>query len=209
VKLEVPVESRFLNELRPTQIDAVLESEHALIAVECKFTEHGGGCSQIRERRGGGSRQCDGSYRLQTNPSNGREARCALSGKGIRYWDYVPRMFGFEAGIDHSPCPFSGEWFQWMRNLAAAHAMAEMSSPPREAATLVVYADAPDLPAAETDWTAFRRMLRPDVRFDVLSYQEFIALFRSAARFAGLPGTVWQELDLWVRGKIARVAGRS
>ena len=106
-----------------------LEASGHLVLFECKFTEPGGGaCSQPRPLSAGkyrGVRQCTGSYTSQRNPANGVTEACALSGKGIKYWEWVPAVLGYEADRVYSPCPFAGPDFQWMRNLVAAVAMAE------------------------------------------------------------------------------------
>lgn len=73
-----------LNEKVVTQVDAAAVGGSAIILFECKFTEEGGSCSQTKpdsKKRVA----CSGSYAMQVNPQNGVEARCALSGKGIRY----------------------------------------------------------------------------------------------------------------------------
>jgi hypothetical protein len=64
----------------------------------------------IREGAHIGKRQCDGMYRSQTNPVNGKTSRCALSGKGMRYWDVIPKLFDYDAQVDHidTACPFKG-----------------------------------------------------------------------------------------------------
>jgi len=150
VKLEWTDPDRLLGERRATQVDAIAFSARAAILFECKFTEPGGGCSQPNKLSSGrhkGKRQCSGSYEVQVNPASGVEARCALTGKGIRYWDHIPQVFGLDAGEDYRPCPFSGDAFQWMRNSVLA---ARLSSS-RGIATRVVatFADAPGLPAAD------------------------------------------------------------
>lgn len=105
-----------------TAVDVVLSSPHVLIFVECKFTETGGAkCSQRKPIAKGAHRgivQCNGNYALQTNLANGLTARCALTAKAIRYWEVIPEVFDLSAEIDHSPCPFAGPWFQWMRKRA-------------------------------------------------------------------------------------------
>jgi hypothetical protein len=80
-----------LGERRPTQVDAIAFGKRAVLVIECKFTESGGGCSQPNPIRGKsahrGQRQCNGDYAMQVNPVNRVEARYALSGKRIRYWE--------------------------------------------------------------------------------------------------------------------------
>jgi hypothetical protein len=59
-----------------TQVDVLLHNQTSVVMLECKFTEAGGGpCSQPKPLSSGphrGLRQCDGTYREQTNPVNGK-----------------------------------------------------------------------------------------------------------------------------------------
>jgi hypothetical protein len=125
VHLEWHDPENHLREKQPTWVDAVARSPRALILFEGKFTEgDGGSCSQTQPLRTGrrkGLRQCTGGYMWQVNPANGREARCALTAKGLRYWDVIPRVFDYDAGQSYFECPFAGPWFQWMRNLTLCH----------------------------------------------------------------------------------------
>ena len=59
-----------------------------------------------------GLRQCDGNYASQINPANGAMARCALTGKGILYWQHIPELFGLGAEQDYHPRPFRGDHYQ-------------------------------------------------------------------------------------------------
>ncbi len=60
------------------------------------------------ERRGrDSSQQCNGNYELQINPrENKAESRCALSGKGILYWDVIPEVFRYDVAVDQAPRAF-------------------------------------------------------------------------------------------------------
>ena len=95
-----------LNEPRPTSVDAFLDGR-TRVAVEVKFTESEfGRCSRPRiplrdvnfERD-----HCDGTYSRQRK----RAQRCSLSEQGIQYWEFVPKLFTWDAGIEHRPCPMS------------------------------------------------------------------------------------------------------
>lgn len=97
VELEWCDPANHLAAKRATQVDALLVGAHAIIVAECKFTEPGGGCSQTKRTpkgRGAGLPQCNGRYVPQVNPGNGVAASCALTGKGIRYWEVIPRGCG-------------------------------------------------------------------------------------------------------------------
>lgn len=112
-----------LNELTPTQLDALLESEGASIIIEGKFMESdAGACSQTG--RGSTVAQCSGDYAPQRNPRNNLVSNCALTGKAIKYWDFIPKIYRYDRGRTYSPCPFKGSQYQWMRILCTANAMA-------------------------------------------------------------------------------------
>lgn len=190
-----------------TQVDVLAESEDALIFFECKFTETDGGtCSQPKPLVKGAHKglvQCNGNYALQTNPVNGKINRCALSAKGIRYWEMIPEVFRYNAGTDCSPCPFAGPWYQWMRNMTNAYAIAQESG--RRAAFCLVYADAPGLPVADMvhsdQWQAFLSQTRPGrISAQAFSYQELITMISDMDK-----SPVWPQLAKWVVNKIVAV----
>jgi len=187
-----------LGEPRPTQIDALAWSPEALIAIECKFTEAGGACS-----RTGRAKQCNGSYAPEPGNAFKGEHRCALTAKGIRYWEHVPALFrGLRADRTHAPCPFASERYQWMRNLAAARALADG----RAWAALVVFADAPGLHAAGIDWAVFKRELAGGVRFEAISYQALLLGCGQAVGARGRDARLWKSLKDHVARKIRRVS---
>jgi len=188
-----------LGESQSTPMDVVLRSPTLFICVECKFAEPDGGiCKQTKPGKHLPA-QCNGNYAEQVNPHNSLRARCALSAKGMRYWEWVPRIFKFNGETDHQPCPFAGPWYQWMRLMAITAAVAEREG--RQAAFVVAYVDATRLPMARKDWTAFRAILRDDAMpFQTLSFQRVLALAASAAP----DDPTWPDLTAWVEGKIAR-----
>jgi hypothetical protein len=101
-----------LNEPRPTQVDLFLPGQHGHMAIECKLWERKlSPCSQVA------THQCNGDYAPQ--PGRAPERRCALTEKGIAYWDYIPQLFRWRADLDHFPCPI---WkpYQLVRNVLAA-----------------------------------------------------------------------------------------
>lgn len=190
-----------------TQVDVLAESEDALIFFECKFTETDGGtCSQSKPLAKGAHKglvQCNGNYALQTNPVNGKINRCALSAKGIRYWEIIPEVFRYASGVDHSPCPFAGPWYQWMRNITNVYAIAQENG--RRAAFCLVYADAPGLPVADMvhsdQWQAFLSQTRSGrISAQAFSYQELITMISDVDK-----SPVWPQLAEWVADKIVAV----
>ena len=127
-----------LNERSPTRIDALLSSPSRRVAIECKFMEaEFVKCSRPDLRPGDFSyaqQRCDGSYRVQA----GRRERCALTGIGIRYWQYLPLLFDWAADRDHEPCPF-GTGYQLARNALAACFAPDGGFDPNRGHALIVY----------------------------------------------------------------------
>jgi len=208
VELEWHDPANPLHEKQPTWADAVARSPHALIFFEGKFTESDGGkCSQTQRIATGkhkGLRQCDGRYMWQANPVNGLEARCALTAKGVRYWEMVAQVFDYAVDDSYFECPFAGPWFQWMRNLTNCYASAQRAG--LRPACVLAYADAPSLPMARRvrspEWQRLHSHLQPHaITFQALSYQSLIALAQAAAPH----DTVWPELAGWVQNKIQAV----
>lgn len=208
VELEWHDPANPLDEKQPTWADAVAHSPRALIFFEGKFTENdGGACSQTQRLRSGahkGLRQCDGRYMWQTNPANGLEARCALTAKGIRYWEAIAQVFDYAVDDSYFECPFAGPWFQWMRNLTNCFASARLAN--LQPACVLAYAEAPSLPMAQrvhsAEWQKLQSHLQPyAISFQAHSYQSLIAHAQAAAP----QEAVWPELAAWVQNKIDAV----
>ncbi len=108
-----------LNEPMPTQVDLFLRGQRGDVAIECKLWEGSlGPCSQIRKRKRKRP-SCDGTYAYQAGRKAGQ--RCALTEKGIRYWEYIPHLFHWSADRDYCPCPICRP-YQLVRNVLAAAA---------------------------------------------------------------------------------------
>ena len=208
IELEWHDPDNLLREKTSTSADAIAASPHALIFFEGKFTETDGGtCSQTRPIPSGrhkGQAPCNRAYTPQVNPANGRTASCALTGKGLRYWEIVPEVFSFPNDLGYRPCPFAGPWFQWMRNLTVCWAVAQHSQ--RRPAFVLVYAEGPTLPMAErihsADWQRFLRQVKPGaITVETRSYQAFIELAQAACP----EDPLWPQLAQWVQRKIRSV----
>lgn len=187
--------------------------ESAQILFECKFTEPDGGpCSQKDALKSGehaGVIQCDGNYKLQQNPVNKRSDRCALSGKGIRYWEVVPQVFQYKADACHEPCPFAGPWFQWMRNLTVAYETGRVAK--RKPAFVVAYADALGLPMADQirsdGWQRFcNTLVTGAVPLKTLSMQRIAAVAVDAVASTSMDTDKWCDLAKWIEHRISDVA---
>jgi hypothetical protein len=204
LELEWTDSQDLLGEPRPTQVDVIAFGPDTLLLIECKFTEIGGGCSQPNQISKGahkGLRQCSGDYALQTNPVNGHAARCALTAKGVRYWETIPKIFGLDLDKDYRPCPFRGDAYQWMRNAVLADRIA--SARGVSSAVIAAYADAEGFVTAKKVRTGSlghagsgRTLVLP------VSYQSIVDLARSLSEYP----QVWNELARWVERKIEAVA---
>lgn len=188
VGIEETVSSSLFHERPPTQVDVLLQNKAKVVALECKFNEVGGGCSQTRPRPSGkhkGLIQCNASYREQENPVNGKKARCALSAKKIRYWTYIPMYFDWANDRDYDPCPFAGPAYQYMRNALAAARLARGKEPKR-AGFCLVYVKGEQFPMSvevkdtASDWNEFIKHLRPDAPLEItaVSYQDLLDAWR-------------------------------
>ena len=117
VRMEYLVEH--LGEPRSTSVDVWLDDGEQRVAVECKFTEREfGRCSRPTLRPGRNANyerdHCDGTYTRQ----RGRRARCSLTERGVRYWQYLPGLFDWSADRNMTPCPLDGT-YQLARNVLA------------------------------------------------------------------------------------------
>jgi hypothetical protein len=216
VDLEWEDEENRLKERRKSQIDAIAKADSAWILFECKFGEvDGGACSQTRPvRRGARSvKQCDGNYKLQINPlkKEAGEHRCALTAKGVRYWDSIPRVFKLESGRDYIPCPFDSPRYQWMRNLVLAEEIRRAKRV--QTGFVILYADHPNLPFSRRlsgsdgqlhkDWNRFISSLRAEAPpLLTISYAELLTM---VVQLLGEKDKKWSDLQSWVTAKIRDV----
>jgi hypothetical protein len=194
------VEVHTLGEPRPTQLDALIEGEADVVAVESKFCEAGAGtCSQP-------PRQCNGRYELQTNPTNGVTARCALSGKGIRYWEHIPRLFDLDSEQDYSgECLFRDGKYQYMRNFVAAESLAMLADPPKRSFFVLLYAAGDLFPISQeigspsSPWNLWRGRLNDDCRrrTAALSVQDLVGAWARAFP----DDAVLADLENWILTK--------
>lgn len=193
-----------LAEPRPTQVDALAFGQTGLLLIECKFREASGACSQPTALTAGkhrGLRQCTGDYVTQKNPVNGRIARCALTGKGVRYWEFIPKIFGLADDADHRPCPFRGDAYQWMRNLVLAEFLGSARGIP--ARVVAAYADGGRLLTA--DKVRNNRALGLSTGSTVpmitsFSYQAIVEIAKSISKEPAL----WDALGEWIGRKVSR-----
>jgi len=190
-----------------TQLDVVMFGSRSLIAMECKFAEKRlDPCGQTG-KTGKGLVQCNGNYETQTNPSNGRAALCALTGKKIRYWEYVPRVFRLSADEARRLCPFAGARYQWMRTLVTAYALAEKRG--LTPAVGLVHVDRRSMPLharIKDEAPRMKELLTGAVKCELMRYEKMAGVFEAA----GDPSErgLFQDLHQWVEAKVNWVEAR-
>lgn len=108
----------YFHESRRTSLDGFIPGDYQ-IAIECKFTEQEvGTCSRPRLSRSDSNYAqdfCNGSYSVQKP----RKERCPLTENGVKYWEYIPYLFNWDANEDKDPCPMFQN-YQLVRNILAA-----------------------------------------------------------------------------------------
>jgi hypothetical protein len=209
IDLELTVPRELLGEPRPTQIDVTATGPETLVLFECKFTETGGGCcSQTRPIAAGlhkGLIPCNKKYQLQRNPTDGSSARCALTAKGVKYWDLIAEVLDVDPSLDSDPCLFSGENYQWMRNLVAAYATGSVLGV--QPAFVLVYAGGSFPMAEKISNGALDRFFKlaegKAVPMRVVAYQRLLEVAVAGAKVSDR--IILNELQQWVLGKIAQI----
>jgi hypothetical protein len=191
----------------PTQVDAVAISPLAMIFFEAKFNERDGGhCSQT-EKTKEGHIQCNGNYELQENPVNKSRNACALSGKGIRYWEVIPQIANLDASASYTTCPFAESGYQWMRNVAVAHERSAFED--KQAGVVIAYADHAGLRFPRVlhseGWTGFTSILKQQrIKLSTMTYQR---LCRIAVE-SNPSVKMLAELEAWIIQKINWVGSK-
>lgn len=210
---EVPIPREMLGEPKSTQLDVLATGKGGIVVFECKFTEpDGGSCSQpvpLQKGAHQGKKQCNGNYEFQTNPIDGHKSKCALTPKGVKYWDLVPEVMNVDPAKNYAPCPFASGWYQWMRNLVATLSLGRRQGVP--AAFVIAYADGPFPMATKIHgptWSELEVAVRGrQVPMKVASYQQLLAWAKEGARASDR--SVIEELQGWMEGKMKRVATRA
>lgn len=191
-----------MREKRRTQVDVMAQNAKSLIFFECKFTEGDGGvCSQPDKKR----LQCNGNYEEQSNPLNGIRAKCALTGKAIRYWEIVPRVLNYDSATEYRPCPFRDGCFQWMRNLTVCSEVARENG--LKPAFVLVYADGSGFSMADKvkspKWMEFTDKIKRDgITFREFSYQDLLKRFEATLSGIETERVKFADLTGWVERKI-------
>lgn len=204
-------EDSLMAETTSTQIDVLIKNDNKAIIIESKFTEKNGGkCSQAKKREDG-LYQCNGNYESQENPvypSNGT-SKCALTGKGIKYWDFIDMLTKIKKDVTHTTCPFKGGEYQWMRNICFAEAYSQKHKVKSE--TYLVYYKSDKCPISKkVDDDSYlgnlkgqilnKKSLKPLAYNDLL---EIIIEFLNSIDFD--EQRVWIELKEWMANKESKL----
>jgi hypothetical protein len=179
IECEVRGRRDVLNEYggsNPTCPDVLVTWPRAVLTVESKFTEHLGGCSQVKPQpvqRPEGLQNvvaCSGNHAAGSDLRTKTEASCRLT---IKEGNRSPRMY-WEVGAvlfrpdvlepPRRPCPFRGGGYQLMRNLCFAQRLAELEGRPMAGFVLAYVAGAPSAHETEQTFNEFMAMLRAEVR---------------------------------------------
>ncbi len=198
-----------LSEIRPTQIDVIIESNSFAIIIESKFTESDGGkCSQTNRTKNG-LLQCNGNYEEQTNCINKIQSKCSLTGKGILYWDYIDSLTIFNKDENYLPCPFQKSEFQWMRNICFSEAYAKHKNIKSECYLVYYKSDKFAISRKVENQTYLGRLKEKVINqksFEPLSYNELleqIILFIDS--IDKNEKRIWVELQNWMKEKESKI----
>lgn len=191
-----------LNEPTSTQIDVFLQSPQKVIFVESKFTEKGGPCTQPLK-------QCNGNYEIQTNQKSGVRSKCALTGKKIRYWDFIEQVTDYKKDYDYTPCPFKGKEYQWMRTICFAKAYSDSHNKIPYAPYLFYY-DSPKCPISglvgKGNYLGTLEGHLKSPEFEAKSYNDCIEKCIDFLKSRDLDEmNVWEGLKQWISDKEARL----
>jgi len=195
------VDKKLLSEKKSTQIDILIKGVNTALILESKFTEKdGGGCSQVNRLKNN-NLQCNGNYELQINPNNNIQSRCALTGKGIKYWKYIERTTHFIIDNDYSPCPFKKGEYQWMRNISFASAYSIEYKIKVE--TYLVYLDSAKCSISKkvskgTYLGELKGKIKDSYSFMPISYNSLISRCIKYLEREENERKIWMDLEQWI-----------
>lgn len=198
------VDKTLLSETRPTQIDVLIESETCVLVFESKFTEKdGGGCSQVNKTKRN-LYQCNGNYEDQINPTNNIKSKCALTGKGIKYWDYIDTLTDYKKGENFAPCPFVNGEYQWMRNICFTEAFGKKYD--KNAECFLVYLESTKCAISNKVFNGkylgkLKGRLNNNSSLSAKSYNDLIKMAISYLHFDSSEKQVWMDLMKWMEKK--------
>jgi len=206
VELEYEPDKNILNEPKSSQIDVRIWTEKTELIIECKFTEKdGGACSQTKTISKGsnkGKQQCNGNYEDQINLVNNISSKCALSGKDIKYWDYIGDIYpSLDKSKTYSPCPFNSGSYQWMRNLCLVKNNLKQK---KNSKFLLVYVESEKLHVSKMveENKVFNDALPKSDLYSFLSYQEIINFGLQVSKTDINEHQIWNDLKIFFDKKV-------
>ncbi len=178
----------FLGEPRPTSLDCFISGDHQ-VAIECKLSESEiGPCSRPRLRKRDSNYEtdfCIGSYTRQ----RGRKERCSLTEIGVRYWKYIPQLFGWANDIDYEFCPLNKN-YQLVRNIFAACISTDGSVSPNNGHAVLIYDERnPAFNKGGKGFKAYEEIhfgLKEPINIRKCSWQKIISCLRKKPDFLWL-----------------------
>jgi len=194
-RIDLEYNLQTLKEPKPTSVDVLLHRPSHRVAIECKFIETEFGTCSRPLLCTNHAYYCDGSYRRQKE----RLHRCALTERGILYWDYLPCLFNWPYDHDHVPCPFDAT-YQLARNALAATLTPEGDFNPDTGHLLIVYDDRnPAFQPNGRAWTQWQAAVG-DCRYQGLmrrlSWQRLLASLANAPEFEYLVNGLGKKYGL-------------
>ena len=186
---------------QPTSIDMLFTSKESVICMESKYIEDAksgfGGCSQYKK-------DCNGFYGPGSDAKCGTHAWCRLENwDGKRsprlYWSLGKRYFQpevFNMQTQGETCPFSGPYYQLMRNVLFAATLAEVKSRPYWG----VVAICPEKNAFSLtrQVNSFKeKILLPEFhnRMKLIHYEDYISILNS---YEGQPSALGDHLEKYL-----------
>jgi len=128
-----------LGESRSTSLDGFFDGQYQ-VAIECKFTEDEvGPCSRPNLKTSASNYEkdhCNGDYTQQRE----RFERCTLTENGMKYWDYIPKLFKWQNKTDLIPCPLNKN-YQLVRNILAVCVRSDENVMPENGHMVLIYDD--------------------------------------------------------------------
>ena len=178
-----------LNEPVPACIDVFLDGPYQ-VAIECALTQEDvAHCSTVTRAL------CNGNYAVQ----RGRQERCYLTDKGLRYWEYIPKLFSWSGTGSHKPCPLHNT-YQLVRRILAACIPSDGKFSPKKGHALLIYDERnPEFQKGERGFEAYEST-REGLRYPALlrkcSWQRLIGHLRSRSVFPWLTAELHPKYGL-------------
>ena len=204
----------------PTALDGLVAWPGGVLTIESKFGEpEFGGCGQVKPYRarpddprlvgsslpGGRVVNCSGHHASGSDlkPTTASlNASCRLTVRDgrrapRRYWEVAPSLFLPEVTATPRPCPFRGDPYQLMRNLAFAHEWRRNRQDDWFGFVVTLVDASPHAAALRHRVAEFKSMLLPEVaaRVGLISYEQMANVLDTHGE---------SPLAAWIRRRVER-----